>query len=555
MKKAAQLSLFLFLLAGTLCARVFLVGSNPYLSIFAFPQDVFLTHGDYAYAYTTYTNLPWWGDIDDPEHRPDDEYLSVKGSISGEDGQSFQHKSSADEIKQMIGFARGLSQRAKMRLDLEYQFKPMKSEASGSLLEDDGSQTAFDYKQKINKHHWYLKSLLGMHVGEVPLGVRIGFGVEHTTERELDYKLNRKGEEYSLTRKRWAWSESGSARFQDSYALGPLYRFDAQIAATLPRLKIGTRFRYNFGNLNQWYWDDDTSALHPDPVIDEYFDGRYTQGDSKKISNKTVRLYGNYTWIKRDKFRFNTLALTRYTHVDSIGVVADNDDAYRNRDERSRTFVLQINPNVNIYPWDLPMCYLDAAILCNYQHMSYDFLREHWVSGGGQVEGYADTRVHVGKDYPWHNFSYGKENFFEVALDLNPVLPLYGNKRIAVAAGINMLLWTRFMWFNKYYGTTDNSGEFQVENIRKNFDRETWLHSALSLTFRVQPYTFRIQIAQPLIYNLLPRTRVYEADGETLLYEYRREAMWLSESGVKLGLFFSTDLQTLGSLADQIRNR
>ena len=201
------------------------------------------------------------------------------------------------------------------------------------------------------------------------------------------------------------------------------------------------------------------------------------------------------------------------------------------------------------------MCYIDAAILCNYQHMAYDFLIDRGVQGGGEVEVRANTYFREGRDYSWQNFSYGKENFFEIALDLNPVLPVYGNKKVAVAAGINMLLWTRFMWFNKYYGTTDNKGEFQVENIRKNFDREIWLHSALNLTFRVQPYTFRVAIAQPLIYNLLPRTRVYEADGKTLLYEYRREAMWLSESGVKLGLFFSTDLQTLGSLTDHIRNR
>lgn len=557
----------LLLVTGTLSARIFLVGSNPYLTIFAFPQDVFLTPGDYAYAYTVYQSLPWWGDINNPENRPNADYLTVEGSIQGnENGDSFEHKSSANEIVQRLGFARSLDERMKMRIDLDYTLKPMRSRASGTLYGRQNIETRLDYEQKTTIHKWYLKSLLGVRYGTIPLGMRIGFGVEHTAEPELDFTVTRHGTTHSIDRKLWAWSElqgqdifgldhpAGYAQYQNSYAFGPLYRFDAQVSATFPRLKIGTRFRYNFGSLEQWRWVSDTSVSEPDSIIKSNFSGRYIETVAKKISNRTVRLYGNYTWIEREKFRFNTLALTRYTYVDSIGVLMRNDDAETGKKERSRTFVIQVNPNVSIYPWDLPMCYIDAAILCNYQHMSYDFLDEHPVSGGGRLEGYANTRVHVGKDYPWHNFSYGKENFFELALDLNPVLPLYGNKKVAVAAGINMLLWTRFMWFNKYYGRTQN-GEFNLENIRRNFDRETWLHSALNLTVRVQPYTFRVEIGQPLIYSLLPRTRVYDADGETLLYEHRRESMWLSESGVRLGLFLSTDLQTLGSLVDHIRNR
>ncbi len=570
MKKAVQSGLLVLFMAGILSARVFLVGSNPYLSIFAFPQDVFLTHGDYAYAYTTYNALPWWGDLDQPDLKPSIDYLSTKGSVNyGPNGDKFEHRSTANQVNQYLGFAYALNEKAKLRVDAEYAVQPMRSRASGELYRDRLiERTTFDFEQKTTVNKWRLKSLLGVLLGEIPFGVRVGFGAEHTSEPEISFVVDRDGTTYNVDRRLWGWSEhdgldamylGGSvahARNQDHYAFGSLYRLDAQVAATFPRLKIGTRFRYNFGNLEQRDWDaGEPLSVQDSAFINAYQNGRYQNGPSKEISNKTIRLYGNYTWIKREKFRFNTLALTRYTYVDSVGVLMDNDEAETGKTERSRTFVLQVNPNVNIYPWDLPMCYIDAAILCNYQHMSYDFLDEgHWVSGGGRVEGYADTRVRTGKDYAWDNFSYGKENFFEVALDLNPVLPLYGNKNVAVAAGINMLLWTRFMWFNKYYGTTHN-GEFHLDNVRRNFDREIWLHSALNLTIRAKPYTFRVAVGQPLIYNLQPRTRVFEADGETVLYEYRREAMWLSESGVHLGLFFSTDLQTLGSLADHIGNR
>jgi hypothetical protein len=159
--------------------------------------------------------------------------------------------------------------------------------------------------------------------------------------------------------------------------------------------------------------------------------------------------------------------------------------------------------------------------------------------------------VYIGDEYSWENCSYWNQNFFEIALDLNPVFPIYGNKDQSVAIGVMAMLWTRFKWTNKYYGQNKISGsdlEFVTENMRKNYDHETWLNSVINFIYRRNGYIYRLDVGQPLIYSLTPRTRVTDAKGKDVLYEKRNENMWVSQSGVKLGFFITTGLDNISKL-------
>ena len=107
---------------------------------------------------------------------------------------------------------------------------------------------------------------------------------------------------------------------------------------------------------------------------------------------------------------------------------------------------------------------------------------------------------------------------------------------------ISALLWRRYKWFSKYFGNTDYStGEFTASNIRRSFDKETWLNAVVNLVYRWRSYMFRLDIGQPLIYSLTPRTTIYDGDGNVEA-GLATEKMWLSQEGFKIGVFFSTDL-------------
>jgi hypothetical protein len=524
-------------------ARVFLVGSNPSLTILAFPQDLLKFQNDYLFYYFTYENKPWWSDIDDPPNkpvnesanRPNNTYLITGEKITDESGNSFEHKSNINAVMNNIGFGYTLKHAIKSRFDLRYSLWGMHSDASGHA---GGSQ--FSYKEKNSFHEVYLTSIFAKSIRNIPVGIKLGIGGIGTTDPKLESSGN-----IDANRLYWGWSATdGSAILpalahaleQDQYSLGPLYELDLQLGASSPKLAFGARFRLNFGNLDTYNYDEATS--------------KYVCNEANKVRNKTVRLYGNYIWSEGERYRFATLVLTRYTYLDTTQHAVDNSEVESGHVLESRNFVFQINPNISLYPWRTKQTYIDAAILINYSFIHFNHDYPYWVSGG-QKESHINSSVNVGNEYWWENCSYWNQNFFEVALDLNPVFPIYGNKDQSVAIGVMALLWTRFKWTNKYYGTNKISGsdiEFVTDNMRKNYDRETWLNSLINIIYRRKGFVYRLDIGQPLVYSLTPRTRVTDASGDNVLYEKRNENMWVSQSGVKLGFFVTTGFDNIRNL-------
>jgi hypothetical protein len=539
----------ILIVSGDLFARIFLVGSNPSLTILAFPQDILKFTNDYAFYYISYENKPWWGDVDDPPNKPMNEspnrpnnmYLATGESIeTGSNGNFFKHRSFTNAIQNQVGFGRAHANYT-TRFDLRYSAWAMRSRASGYI-----NTTTFDYAEKSAFHELYFTGILGTKFKDIPIGIKLGLGGVYTTYPDLEFWTNNPN--ISTNRLLWGWSalqgqnvfnipeSPAHAEYQDNFSIGPLGEFDIQAGATFPRLVLGTRFRYYTGKLHTYNWQENLKT--------------YSYDQADKIRNTTFRLYGNRIWSQGEKYRFATLVLSRYTRMDSTEVSIANTNLENGYVRGSRNFVFQINPNISLYPWRTKQTYIDAAILCNYSYTRYYFTGPHWV-GGGQKDGYINTTVYAGDESWWQDCSYSDQNFFEVALDLNPVFPIYGNKDQSVALGVLMVLWTRFKWTNKYYGTSEVGASdinFKITGIRENYDHEAWLNSFFNIIYRRHGYIYRLDIGQPLIYSLTPRTRVTDASGKKILHEKRLENMWVSQSGVRLGFFVTTSLENLRAL-------
>ncbi|HEX3019925.1 MAG TPA: hypothetical protein VHP36_06470 [Chitinispirillaceae bacterium] len=531
------------LLISDVYGRVFLVGSNPSLTLLAFPQDILKFDKDNVFYFFTYEQKPWWSDIDDPPNksinesanRPNNTYLATGENIVDQNGNSFKHKSRINAIQNQIGFSHSLKNSIKTRFDLRYSAWPMISEASGNV-----DNLSFHYKERNSFHELYISSMAAKTIRNVPVGVKIGLGGIATTKPDIESNIP--GEAGRLF---WGWSASqggnvlntathlAHAAQQDDYSLGPLLEIDFQAGATFPRLALGTRFRFNFGNLDSYNWHDDVSS--------------YIHDEAYKVRNFTYRLYGNYIWSEAQKYRFATLVLTRYTSLDTSQHAIGNPDVENGHTRNMKNFVLQINPNVSLYPWRSKQTYIDAAILCNYSFMHFSHKAPFWVDGG-QEDAYVNSNVYVGPEYSWENCSYWNQNFFEIALDLNPVFPIFGNKEQSVAIGIMAMLWTRFKWTNKYFGESEANGsdiDFSKESVRKNFDHETWLNSMISIVYRRRAFVYRFDISQPLVYSLTPKTRIIDLKKDEVIYEKANKNMWVSQAGVKLGFFITTDIDNL----------
>ncbi len=552
-KIQVTLILLFCLLVSEIDGRVFLVGSNPSLTILAFPQDLLKFDKDNVFYSLSYERKPWWSDVDDPPNkpvnesakRPNNTYLATGESVVDQNGDSFEHKSYINAIQNQIGFSRSLKHAIKARFDLRYSAWPMITEASGNV-----DNISFQYEEHNSFHEVYLNSILAKKIGEIPVGIKIGLGGIATSKPDVESDIPG-----NPNRLYWGWSASqGSdilrsgnhlvhAQEQNSYSLGPLLEFDLQTGATFPRLDLGARFRYNFGNLDTYNYSDTVR--------------NYVHDEAHKVRNTTYRLYGNYIWSQGEKYRFATLVLTRLTLLDTTEHAIGNPDIENGHKQSLRNFVIQINPNVSLYPWRSKQTYIDAAILCNYSFMHFSHKAPYWV-GGGQKDAYVSSNVQIGPEYAWENCSFWNENFFEIALDLNPVFPIYGNRDQSVAIGVMAMLWTRFKWTNKYFGNNRVSGSditFSKLHVRKNFDHETWLNSVINIIYRRKDFVYRFDISQPLVYSLTPRTKVIDLNTDKVVFEQAHKNMWVSQAGVKLGFFITTGFDNFNNIIHGKHNR
>jgi hypothetical protein len=522
--------------------RVFFTGSNPSLTVFAFPQDLWLMPPDYAFFQTIWQAQPWWGDIDQPDLRPSPTYLltgekiGVKGS-----GSYFEHNANLYNWRNIAGLCRQVSPTLKLRFDLDYTFMPMRAKALG-----EARDLSFTYKEGHSIQDVYLTSYAATFWRSIPLGFKLGMGRQASTKPDLEWTIDNNGTVSRAERLMWAWStlqggnvldvDHANARMQNEYMVGSQYHFDAQGAATLPKLKFGGRLRYSTGKLDLYEW-------HGNGGDDLY--GAYTNDLSKAISERTFRVYGNYTWREGANWKFSTLTLSRFTMNDSDYVSPRNSSISEGRKDHARTFVLQVNPNVNLYPWKYKNTYIDLAMLCNYSCTRFTHRQPYWVDGGGQKESYIGTyfdSLNDAEDYVWNDYSHAWQQFFEIAFDANPCFPIYGDAKQSVAMNLSILLWTRFKLTSKYYGqrvSPNTDVVWEVDNIRRNYDHETWLNSVINLIYRRETTMYRFTIGQPLIYSLRPETRVFDASGKNMVTEVLHENMWVSQAGMSLGFFVS----------------
>ncbi|MBN1984103.1 MAG: hypothetical protein JW795_21415 [Chitinivibrionales bacterium] len=544
-------------------SRLFFVGSNPYMSYIAFPQDILDFSNDFIYYYTTFQRLPWWGDVDEPTKKPNDSYISTaQKTVHAQSATSFfDHGASISVLATSYGIACPISTLYRSYSEMSYALDYRSIKSTGNLNNaTNGTTVPYEYDANNSNSDFGIRTTIAStRWRNIPIGLKLQFGFNNTTQPqssiEFTKTINGTARTFESTKLLWGWSTApcshifgaqspdGDAWLQNEFAVGPLYRFDIQAGATLPKAKIGSRLRYIVGKQDQYSWQVDSSQLASvgDNTVWSNFIGSYVKSNwAKKSSDAIFRAYSNVFWKKNDHYSLNTLFFLGGQAYSNREALSEDLSIVDDRKYSLKSIVLEANPNINIYAPKVKASFIDAALLFEYCYTRHSNTGPIWLPSGGDKEFYVSSTVYPGLEYSWENYSYANESFFDAGLDMSMNVPLFMNGEKRVALGLLMFLNSKFTYQTKYFGTSTASGsdaDFTVTNLRKNYKREFWFNSALSLNYWFGNTYIRAELTEPLLYSLLPRTRVTDSKGRTVVFENKRAGTWASQEGVKVGFF------------------
>ncbi len=553
------------------------IGSDPYFSTSLFPQDLLLRQGNYLFYHLNYQNSPWWGDIDEPTNKPTTGDYTVTGVDITQNNASFKHYGSMNTIVNNLGYAFSFRDDLMTSLEFEYGIDALNNYAKGTMTGDSIYTEAahgtipFDYSNRHTFNHFSLQGMLGTMFRNYPCGLKFNLGFENTVSlnKELSFSKLEKIDNTTYdsshyidyhyvndqARALWGWSTrgcnhifgtretQGDSWLQNEYAIGPLYHFDLLGGITLPKIKAGAYYRYKGGHQDQYYWRADTVRM-ADSVVSRNFIGRYEKQNMSRIKSAWEgRLFGNINHRSGDRYALNTFVSAGFIDSTTGRALAENLDVENDSREAIRSVALEVDPNINIR-LGKALHYVDAALLFEYRYSRYSNTFDDWVAGGRQNT-YWNSSVDIGDETVWEDFSYANENRLALGANASMMFPLYSSGFQHLGLGLMFLGSLQFTSQTKYYGANSDNGSeltFSVNNRRENYKRELWFNSFLMLHYMQGPFQLRMELTEPILYSILPRTRVLDKNGKTILFEHEKSPLWVSQKGMQVAIYASYNI-------------
>ncbi len=530
-------------------SRLFFVGSNPYFSVMAFPQDVGFFKRDYVSYTMAYQSMPWWGDVDEPSNKPDDSYASSEEHITfaqyTNDTQSptFNRSGYATVIKNTVRFVKNLKSGFNFMVDLIYKSRSLESSADGNMrvVKDDESISyiPFSYSSSSFGYDVHLISTFGYRIKGIPVGLKLGIGRQTFGEPSSHLSATVDGINVDSDRILWGWSTTGcnhifgyhhttaDAWFLNDYSVGSVYQYDFQIGATLSAVKLGGRVRIKSGKLDSYVWHSVTNAgdsTNISLILKANFEGDYEKRKwAKDIYESEYRLYGNIRFVKTKYIGLNLLIFLGRSSYTAENVNSDNPDLSANQKEKLVNYTVEANPNVSI---NLGRGVIfESAVLLEFSKTKYENTYERWNPYiGGSKEVYWDTGPYIGDEVAWENFGYADEYFFDIGLDMSILIPVLKIRKHRLVAFVTLFHNHKHTRTTKYFGdneVTETDIVYNVDYTRENKRFETWINSSLMLSYYYGEWFFRIMYVEPLVYQMDFSTEVLDSSGETLYYRER----------------------------------
>jgi hypothetical protein len=585
----ALLCLMVFAAAGVSNAVIPIAdyGSNPYFSTELYPQDLMLRSGNYLFYSPEYQKNPWWGDIDEPARKPatNTDYTITGKEIVDENGY-FKYSGNIYSVNNNLGYAYRINENLMSSFKLNYNIDALQADYEGVMTGNEAYAEAngkipIDYSSRHTFNEFSIEGMIGTKLFDMPFGVKIDGGVETTlglnSNLELEIldkidsstydpdkyvKLVYKDEQVKLGN---GPSEVGCSHptgvrgtqadwwQQYEYAIGPVYHIDILAGLTHPNVKGGFYSRFKWGHQERYQWETDPDRYSEiyeddgfiDSTIARNFIGEYVKQDMAGINHAYEgRLFGNINLHSNDRFALKTFVAVEYLDSTTGSAAAENLEAVSGSKETIHSVAIECHPNIStkLGPY---LNFIDAALITRYHYTRYNNNTEAWLNGG-RVMTYRNTSV--GTD-PWNDnwsgFSYANENGFDIGADIAAMFPLFSGANHYLGLNLRLFGEGRFTYQSKYYGENVQAGssnQFTVNNIRKNFAREVFFNSFLMLHYQFGPYQLRLQVNEPVLYSIAPKTQLKDGRGNTVGDELSKAAQLITADGMNIGLYGSYDV-------------
>ncbi|MFN4216722.1 MAG: hypothetical protein ACK4HQ_04930 [Brevinematales bacterium] len=551
--KTGLLFLFGFV---SLWSRVFFVGSNPYLSVVAFPQDLTFWENSFIAVGFSYQSLPWWGDIDNPTNRPNEGYTSTEENIQfvkeeGETERSYFQTYGATHL-----FGANLQYFGKQGKDIfflgkfAYQPRWMVVSAEGNLRGETNSTyhyIPFSYEASHIINQIQLEGIIATRRSGIPLGLKVGFTYENTADLKHSFEATVDGTHIISERLLWGWTTVGcnhifgyrsinaDAWFQDSFLIGPRWQWDIQGGLSLSKFRFGNRLRLVGAIQREYEWQRSTNVSS---LLETNFSGSYRSSAYLVRTDAWLnRTYANITWMEKDNWKFNTLFFLGIDGSTLSHVLSNDTDSYGWGKTKSKGFLVEMNPNVSLQPAKNVL--IDMALLLTGEWHRTENVGEYYnpfmkVS----LESWQDSTAYEGPEYFWEHYSYVDMVAFHAGVDLIGYFPLYGSKTRQMGLVFNVFENTQWTWLTKYYGTNRFTSEktyFDISATRRTLRREIWIHTMIGGQYRQSPYSVRIEVLSPFLYSL-SFFQVLQDARDNVLYEVKKTQNWAVQEGLAIRL-------------------
>jgi hypothetical protein len=556
-RKYVLLLLFAVLAANTASANPsFTIGSNPYLTVFAYPHDLLRWPERGLVFNLAPQTLPWQGDVTNIFNRPSVSYTSNYQSV--EFAAPYDYDGNPDNVRSWMevssyayrtryglggllteNFGKFLFELGKTALNMELSaegvartYEYYGSQKEYILVPFDGETTAerdnLDFK--VTYAHYFLGNPLGlkMHYTSFSSGVPSGH-----------IRFARDGETYVTPHLTWGWATTGcnhifgyshinaDAFFQNTYTVYGGRQWDLQASFELKgNYKSGIRYRNRVDNGDTYKWKyDEGSEYDGDYYVDEQW-----------MDRKTSKLLRGYSKVRFYTVRGMDLGLLFFLQIDSatqarVNKLVESDPT---SSENAGGFALEANPFFNYH---YGRGYLDFGLLLEVSRTGMRNTRTRWnsVSGADEKDVLWSTSPYMGWSPYWEDFSKGSTWFFATGFEAYSSTGIY--RRLSLQTKLTVL--RKYTYTTKVYGESvipdgGSSYEFVESHERNDYRNETWMTGSIGIMYGRGPVQALVDLQMPLAYLIKQSTKL--GDNEKVLFEHAENSMWQVQEPVALRL-------------------
>jgi hypothetical protein len=541
---------YIYLFAMLMCMQnapgnpSFTIGSNPYLTIFAYPHDILRWPASGVYFNYQNQELPWQGNVTDISARPSESYTNNYQFVEFATPDDYAGDPSGIYSWSMIsGYAHqryfGLGSitstpYGKFMGEMGISTLNMLMEAEGVARSEEEGEVfhlvPFRSQTKGAQFKYEGKILYARQLYNNPFGFKVDYVYKHSLKPNgyLNFMID--STQYETNHLTWGWANQScnhifgyphintDAFFQNEYSVINGSQLDLQASYDFNgNYKTGIRYRLINESGDDYNWQYDEGSLYT---------GNYSRNPDwmKKNVEQFFRAYSKVRFFELGNLGAGILFFGQYGKNDRFDVNRLS-ESEPNSQEIVHNYIVETNPFLN---FKFEKGYIDFGLLLEEEYSPLKNIHTAWneSTGGEEQNVLWDSSPYEGWSTSWESFSKGHELFFATGGETYTSINIY--KRFSMQGGLTLL--RKYTNLKKVYGNSnvpDGGGnfEFTKTHIRKDHRNETWMTGSLGLTYGFGPIQLISILQFPLSY-LNKRETVLSDIHDDILFEHERRNVW-----------------------------